>query len=155
VPSSFLVNSTVARPAPHYTEGALAKYATLVSGANRGAVCTSARPPDRRALRFMDPGQLRLAVVAGLRSLGKPDMAVMAGSPQSTILGAIPQGPVMNAKVTARLKSPCGVPSCPTLVDPSPTRPPWSPAPTAAPSAQSGEGQAPLSLISSSSSSRS
>jgi dihydroxy-acid dehydratase len=28
------------RPAPHYTEGALAKYAALVSGADRGAVCT-------------------------------------------------------------------------------------------------------------------
>jgi dihydroxy-acid dehydratase len=27
------------RPAPHYTEGALAKYAALVSGADRGAVC--------------------------------------------------------------------------------------------------------------------
>jgi dihydroxy-acid dehydratase len=28
------------RPAPHYTSGALAKYAALVSGADRGAVCT-------------------------------------------------------------------------------------------------------------------
>ncbi len=28
------------RPAPHYREGALAKYAALVSGADRGAVCT-------------------------------------------------------------------------------------------------------------------
>jgi dihydroxy-acid dehydratase len=28
------------RPAPHYTEGALAKYAALVTGADRGAVCT-------------------------------------------------------------------------------------------------------------------
>jgi dihydroxy-acid dehydratase len=28
------------RPAPNYTEGALAKYAALVSGADRGAVCT-------------------------------------------------------------------------------------------------------------------
>jgi len=28
------------RPAPHYTTGALAKYAALVSGADRGAVCT-------------------------------------------------------------------------------------------------------------------
>ncbi len=28
------------RPAPHYTEGALAKYAALVSGADRGAICT-------------------------------------------------------------------------------------------------------------------
>jgi dihydroxy-acid dehydratase len=28
------------RPAPHYTEGALAKYAALVSGADRGAVCS-------------------------------------------------------------------------------------------------------------------
>jgi dihydroxy-acid dehydratase len=30
------------RPAPHCTEGALAKYAALVSGADRGAVCTVA-----------------------------------------------------------------------------------------------------------------
>jgi dihydroxy-acid dehydratase len=30
------------RPAPHYTEGVLAKYAALVSGADRGAVCTVA-----------------------------------------------------------------------------------------------------------------
>lgn len=29
------------RPAPHYTSGAMAKYAALVSGADRGAVCTS------------------------------------------------------------------------------------------------------------------
>jgi dihydroxy-acid dehydratase len=29
------------RPAPHYTEGALAKYAALVSGADRGAVCAA------------------------------------------------------------------------------------------------------------------
>jgi dihydroxy-acid dehydratase len=28
------------RPAPHYTEGVLAKYAALVSGADHGAVCT-------------------------------------------------------------------------------------------------------------------
>jgi len=28
------------RPAPHYREGALAKYAALVSGADRGAICT-------------------------------------------------------------------------------------------------------------------
>jgi dihydroxy-acid dehydratase len=28
------------RPAPNYTSGALAKYAALVSGADRGAVCT-------------------------------------------------------------------------------------------------------------------
>jgi dihydroxy-acid dehydratase len=28
------------RPAPHYTTGAMAKYAALVSGADRGAVCT-------------------------------------------------------------------------------------------------------------------
>ena len=27
------------RPAPNYTSGALAKYAALVSGADRGAVC--------------------------------------------------------------------------------------------------------------------
>jgi len=30
------------RPAPHYTSGALAKYAALVSGADTGAVCTVA-----------------------------------------------------------------------------------------------------------------
>jgi dihydroxy-acid dehydratase len=29
------------RPAPHYAEGALAKYAALVSGADRGAVCAA------------------------------------------------------------------------------------------------------------------
>ena len=29
------------RPAPNYTSGALAKYAALVSGADRGAVCTA------------------------------------------------------------------------------------------------------------------
>jgi len=28
------------RPAPHYTAGAMAKYAALVSGADLGAVCT-------------------------------------------------------------------------------------------------------------------
>jgi dihydroxy-acid dehydratase len=28
------------RPAPHYTTGAMAKYASLVSGADHGAVCT-------------------------------------------------------------------------------------------------------------------
>jgi dihydroxy-acid dehydratase len=28
------------RPAPNYTTGALAKYAALVSGADRGAVCS-------------------------------------------------------------------------------------------------------------------
>ncbi len=28
------------RPAPNYTTGVLAKYAALVSGADRGAVCT-------------------------------------------------------------------------------------------------------------------
>jgi len=28
------------RPAPSYTSGALAKYAALVSGADRGAICT-------------------------------------------------------------------------------------------------------------------
>jgi dihydroxy-acid dehydratase len=28
------------RPAPNYTSGAMAKYAALVSGADRGAVCT-------------------------------------------------------------------------------------------------------------------
>jgi len=27
------------RPAPHYTTGAMAKYAALVSGADHGAVC--------------------------------------------------------------------------------------------------------------------
>jgi len=32
------------RPAPHYTTGAMAKYAALVSGADHGAVCT---PPSR------------------------------------------------------------------------------------------------------------
>jgi dihydroxy-acid dehydratase len=32
------------RPAPKYTSGAMAKYAALVSGADRGAVCTV--PPD-------------------------------------------------------------------------------------------------------------
>jgi dihydroxy-acid dehydratase len=40
------------RPAPHYTEGALAKYAALVSGADRGAVCTvPAAEPPRPAAR--------------------------------------------------------------------------------------------------------
>ena len=29
------------RPAPNYTSGALAKYASLVSGADRGAVCSA------------------------------------------------------------------------------------------------------------------
>jgi dihydroxy-acid dehydratase len=33
------------RPAPHYTEGALAKYAALVSGADRGAVCSVTQGP--------------------------------------------------------------------------------------------------------------
>jgi dihydroxy-acid dehydratase len=28
------------QPAPHYREGVLAKYAALVSGADRGAICT-------------------------------------------------------------------------------------------------------------------
>jgi dihydroxy-acid dehydratase len=35
------------RPAPHYTTGAMAKYAALVSGADRGAVCT---PPAAGSL---------------------------------------------------------------------------------------------------------
>jgi dihydroxy-acid dehydratase len=38
------------RPAPHYTEGALAKYAALVSGADRGARCPPA--PDARSAGF-------------------------------------------------------------------------------------------------------
>jgi len=33
------------RPAPNYTSGAMAKYAALVSGADRGAVCTVAQGP--------------------------------------------------------------------------------------------------------------
>jgi dihydroxy-acid dehydratase len=37
------------RPAPHYTTGALAKYAALVGGADRGAVCTP--DGDRRTAR--------------------------------------------------------------------------------------------------------
>ncbi len=35
------------RPAPHYREGALAKYAALVSGADRGAICTVPETPER------------------------------------------------------------------------------------------------------------
>ena len=35
------------RPAPNYTSGALAKYAALVSGADRGAVCSGARSARR------------------------------------------------------------------------------------------------------------
>jgi len=31
------------RPAPNYTTGALAKYAALVTGADRGAICTVSR----------------------------------------------------------------------------------------------------------------
>ena len=37
------------RPAPHYTTGALAKYAALVGGADRGAVCTP--DGDQRTVR--------------------------------------------------------------------------------------------------------
>ncbi len=33
------------RPAPSYTSGAMAKYAALVGGADRGAVCTVSASP--------------------------------------------------------------------------------------------------------------
>ncbi len=56
------------RPAPNYTTGALAKYAALVSGADRGAVCRSLT--GAKTGPAPSPGS-RSAVQAGLNLLAR------------------------------------------------------------------------------------